>query len=312
MSGLAAVLQKELADHFGSRRFIILFAFIFLGGLSATYVAAQSIAGEVSQTSEFVFLRLFTTSSGVLPPFVSFVAFFGPLLGLALGFDAINREHSSGTLSLLLSQPLFRDAVVNGKFLAGLTTIAFMMLSIVLIISGLGLRMLGVPPSLEEMLRIASYTGLSIIYIAFWMALAMLFSILFRRITTSALAGIAVWMFFLFFMSMIAGLAADRLAPVPQQPTPEDEMRHQRAEQAVLRVSPNTLYEEATVAILSPSVRSLGPVLVRDITGMIPGPLPMAQSLIMVWPHLITLIALMFICFGASYAVFMRQEIRGP
>ena len=140
----------------------------------------------------------------------------------------------------------------------------------------------------------------------------MLSSILFRRITTSALAGIAVWMFFVFFMSMIAGLVTDRLAPLPQQPTAEDTLRHDRMELAILRMSPNTLYDEATVAVLSPTVRNLGPVLVREFVGMLPGPLPLAQSLLMVWPHLITLIALMFMCFAASYAIFMRQEIRGP
>ena len=199
MTGLFTLVRKELADHFGSKRFIILLALVWLSGLSAIYVAAQSIRQEVAG-SEFVFLKLFVTSSGGLPPFVAFIAFFGPLIGLALGFDAINREQSGGTLGMVLSQPIFRDSVINGKFLAGISTIGFMLVSIILIVSGLGLWMLAVPPSLEEALRIIAYTGTTIIYIGFWMALVMLFSIFFKRITTSALAGIAVWLFFIFFM----------------------------------------------------------------------------------------------------------------
>jgi ABC-2 type transport system permease protein len=171
--------------------------------------------------------------------------------------------------------------------------------------------MIGVPPSLEEALRIFVYTGVSIIYIGFWMALAMLFSIIFKRITTSALAGIAVWMFLVFFMSLIAGLAADRIAPV-EEGVIESELRHERLERAMMRVSPATLYNEATITMLQPNIRRLGPVLMREVVGLMPGPLPLVQSLLLIWPHLIVIIALTVLCFAVSYIRFMRQEIRAP
>ena len=60
----------------------------------------------------------------------------------------------TGTLSRLLSQPIYRDAVINGKFFAGIVTIAVMLFSIILLISGMGLRMIGVPPSSEELVRL--------------------------------------------------------------------------------------------------------------------------------------------------------------
>src|SRR3990170_7560010 len=154
MSGLMAVFRKELADHFSSRRFMILFALICVAGLSATYVAAPSIRGDVSgdRESGFVFLKLFTASNGMLPPFVSFISFLGPLIGLALGFDAINSEQARGTLSRILAQPVYRDSIINGKFLAGIATIGLMLLSIGLLLGGMGLRMIGVPPTFEEVL----------------------------------------------------------------------------------------------------------------------------------------------------------------
>jgi ABC-2 type transport system permease protein len=40
------------------------------------------------------------------------------------------------------------------------------------------------------------------------------------------------------------------------------------------------------------------------------GPLPLLQSNLIVVPYIITLIALTVVCFGISYTVFMRQEIR--
>ena len=41
---------------------------------------------------------------------------FFSLVGLIIGFDTINRKRNEGTLSKFLSQPIYRDTVINGKF----------------------------------------------------------------------------------------------------------------------------------------------------------------------------------------------------
>jgi ABC-2 type transport system permease protein len=53
------------------------------------------------------------TSSGALFSLVQFVAFFGPLVGLILGFDTINRERNEGTLSKLLSSIAMSSSTEN-------------------------------------------------------------------------------------------------------------------------------------------------------------------------------------------------------
>jgi ABC-2 type transport system permease protein len=40
------------------------------------------------------------------------------------------------------------------------------------------------------------------------------------------------------------------------------------------------------------------------------GPLPLGQSIIVVLPYIIFLVAITVICFAVSYMVFMRQEVR--
>jgi ABC-2 type transport system permease protein len=55
---------------------------------------------------ENLFLKLFTTQTGMVPSFLGFLAFFGPLISLILVFDGINRESTQGTLGLVLSQPI--------------------------------------------------------------------------------------------------------------------------------------------------------------------------------------------------------------
>jgi ABC-2 type transport system permease protein len=315
--GLLVVFKKELADHFSSYRSVILFALIAMVSLISTYMTGVGLREQLEGIAKpkFVFLMLFTsTETGF--SLSQFVAFFGPLIGLVLGFDSINREKSTGTMSKLVSQPIFRDSIINGKFLAGVTTIAIMLVSIVLLISGLGLRVLGVVPGIEEAWRIIIYLVISIIYVSFWLGISMLFSILFRTIATSALASIAVWIFFFFFVSLGANVVAKSLAPVPQAGAdPETVIRHARIQQGLRLISPMELYSGATATVIDPTrktTRSLvfmGP-MERLLSSRFQNPLPLSQSILVVWPYIVSLIAITLVCFGFSYGVFMRQEIR--
>jgi ABC-2 type transport system permease protein len=309
---MPAVFRKELADHLVSLRFLILFTLVLLAAIFATYIATRTIREAVTTDTEFVFLTIFTTSGESLPSFTFFLSLFIPIISIALGFDAINSERNSGNLSRLLSQPIYRDAVVNGKFLAGLAVLAIMIISVIAIVAGLGLRIVGVPPDSGEALRLIVFALISIVYGAFWMALAVLFSILFKSATTSMLASIGLWIFFFFFTSMIAGSIANALVPVDQTSTLEMLASNAEIQGTIARVSPRTLYEEATIALLVPEVGSLNLVLLMSaiVGGRMLTPLPLSQSLLLVWPQVVSIIALAAICFAVSYIRFMREEIR--
>ena len=305
---MRTIFRKELADYFTSWRVLILFLLVFGISAAGLYAANQGIRGAV--TSEgFIFLKLFTSSGEMLPSLTSFIVLFVPIIGIALGFDAINQEYSSGTMSRILAQPIFRDSVINAKFLAGIVTLSIMMFATLLIVSGVGLSMIGVPPTSEEIIRIFIYLAFVIIYGSFWMGLAILFSVITKRIATSLLSSIAVWLFFGFFIFLIAPVITNALAPVTSQ-TEEALIRAYTVQQAVLRISPNVLFSEATTVLLLPIMRSLGLVTMSQVARMIPNPISLGQSLLLIWPHFIGLLGLTVVCFAASYVVFMRQEIR--
>ena len=314
MRGFAAILKKELADHFTSYRFVILFALIAMVSLITVYMVGIQIRGAEGQAKpRFVFLMVFT-EPGAMFSLVQFVAFFGPLVGLILGFDTINRERNEGTLSKLLAQPIYRDVVINAKFLAGVSLITVMLGSIVLVITGLGLLLIGIVPGLEEIWRILVYLVISVIYISFWLGVAILFSILFRSTATSALASLAVWIFFSFFVTIGASILANALASDAELNPTSTARRAELVRYAVL-ASPMELYSDATATIIDPlrkSTRSAlprGPLEAISMTRF-SGPLPLAQSILVVMPHIVLLVAITVICFALSYVVFMRQEIR--
>lgn len=310
------ICRKELADHFSSTRFLILFCLILMVALVSTYMVATNIRQVLEGVSKpsNVFLLLFTTE-GKFFSLVQFIAFFGPLLGIIMGFDAINRERQHRTLAKLVSQPIFRDAVINGKFLAGVITVSIALVSMMLLLTGMGLITVGVVPGWEEIGRLLVYLVVSIAYVSFWLGLAILFSILFRSLATSALAAVALWIFFSFFMGFASDLVADALSPVRNPRDPEEVVANQRVSDSVSLASPAVLYSKATSTILDPYRRSRGSLMIVGLLEKLSmerfqSPLPLDQSILVVWPYLTLLAALTLVCFGLSYIIFMRQEIR--
>ena len=310
-TGRNALVRKELADHLKSKRFLILLLLIGCTSFASLYGAISGLSDAIQSDSNFIFLKLYTSSGSSIPSFMSFIALLGPIVGLALGFDAVNSERSNGTLNRLVSQPIYRDAIIVGKFLAGTIVIAIVIFSMGIALGAVGMAATGLVPDVEEVLRILIFLFFTVVYIAFWLAMSILFSVICRHSATSALASISVWIFFAIFMSLVANIVAHAVYPVNDQyGTMINSLNNYTLNQNLNRISPYYLYSEAVSTIMNPSVRSVNVVTVSQLTGAISGYLSLGQSLLLVWPHLTGLAALMLIAFGGSYVGFMRQEIR--
>lgn len=308
--GLYALYRKELADHLRSKRFLIILALILLTSCASIYGALSGLSEAVESDPNNIFLKLFTLSGESIPSFLSFIALLGPFVGLTLGFDAINSERSEGTLNRLVSQPIYRDAVINGKFLAGATIIFIMVFSMGFVISAIGLITVGIPPTGDEVGRILSMLFFTSVYICFWLALSILFSVICRHAATSAMIVIALWIFFALFMSLVVNIIMGALYPTESVTTVGQLLDYYDLLYGLNRLSPYYLYSEAISTIMDPTVRTMNVILPQQLSGAISGYLPLGQSLLLVWPHLVGLLALTLITFAISYICFMRKEIR--
>jgi hypothetical protein len=130
-AGWLVIASKEFGDHILSSRFLVLAIIMTVAAAVPLYFISGQIRDAPSGATGFpaLFIALFWLTPSVndqiqLPSVVGFLALVGPLLGLAFSFDAINGERANGTLPRLLSQPIHRDDVINGKFAAGLGVIA--------------------------------------------------------------------------------------------------------------------------------------------------------------------------------------------
>jgi ABC-2 type transport system permease protein len=119
---------------------------------------------------------------------------------------------------------------------------------------------------------------------------------------------IGVWLVLAFFYQYLADVAAGIAAPAAQ-----DLAANVTRKQDLLRLSPGTLYQEVTAALLNPSVRTvddLSSLLLQFEPRAVASVLPFTQSALIIWPQIVALIAATVICFGLAYVSFMRQEIR--
>jgi ABC-2 type transport system permease protein len=314
---MVAIIRKELADYFSSVRFLVLFLLMLVAAGISLYAAQQGVREALQQSHAvtsggFVFLTLFTSSFQGIPLLTFVIGIIVPITGIALGFDTINSERSGGTMSRLLAQPVYRDSVINGKFIAGIIAMTLMVGTTLLLVAGYGLRMIGVPPTAEEIIRLFLFGVLTIIYGAFWMGLAMLFSVVFRRAAGSLLVPLVLFLiFYIFWVELGMGTAVvGAISPIDAGSDIATQIQQASMQETLLRLSPSYLFEEAYIVLLVPVWKGLGVITYSDLSYMLPNPLSLGQSLLAIWPHMVGIVGLSAICFAFSYILFMKQEIR--
>jgi ABC-2 type transport system permease protein len=316
--GWRTIAAKELADHLASVRFFVLLVVVAV----AAVVPLLFISGDLSNRAPEVsgqralFMALFVIGSDAIGGLttVSLVALLVPLVGIAFGFDAINSERNQGTLARLLAQPVHRDDVVNGKFVGGIAVIALLLAALVLIVAATGIMRLGIIPTPEEIARILVWLLATVLYASFWLAFALLISVVVRGAASAALIGFGTWLGLTLLGSILLPILAGTLFPAGSSTTYDELFAASGAQQLFLRLSPAQLYNDIQVTVLNPSIASvLGPSNVGQAISQqeaIPSLLSLDQSILVVWPQIVLLVALTTAMFALAYVLFLRQEVR--
>ena len=145
----------------------------------------------------------------------------------------------------------------------------------------------------------------------------MLFSIIFRSAATAALSALGLWLFISILWPLLSPAIWSTCSCRLQAGSADELLSGLAIRQAVMRLSPGALFGEIVTVLLDPAVRStqqsqlaaMGLALVEP--GSIPGaPLPLLQSLLIVWPQIVSLIAGTIVLFVIGYVIFQRQEVR--
>lgn len=334
MGSMWDIGRKQLEDTFSSRKFLIILGLFLALSMGSVYMGVDQYNQRMEQfqngnaygsaPEKPSLIDVFTIMTGLNLPLAAGV------LALLLSYDVVSKEREEGTIELLLSYPVYRDEVINGKFAAGLFTVALALLIAFVASSGLAIYLTGQLPTLEELWRLMFVWQGSIIYMAFFFGLGTLFSTLFRSSWRSLIASMVVLLLFLAtpFLASIAAnyvhpmnldsgntqvtrsmavaeghsgrVVADRDTSMEDRRDKRQEIRQKRKsfQEEVSKISPSTSYQNFVGTMLGANYDSnsgLKPSIWEDLSSA--------------FGYLVFLLSETMLVFTASYAVFMRQDL---
>jgi|Deesub1362A_J573_1020465.scaffolds.fasta_scaffold02028_2 ABC-2 type transport system permease protein len=347
------VARKEFLDHVMSKRFLILLAaMLVISGISLME-GGQDYKEQLENYKE----TLSAIESGALgvppgytpskpsPLFIFTrmgfqIMTIGVILAIAMGFDLISGERERGSLKILLSHPLFRDDVINGKALGGLLALSFAIL-IIILLSVAVLLIFGIVPTIEDLFRIFVYALLSILYLFVFFSISLMASVIMKNSTNALILSLVLFITLSAFIPMISWQITDKIVGEPPEPPKfkvveietvstssesdiipkpveisDEEMqeyqkkmreyweRRERVQEIFDLLDPSTNYQRLSSATLSPYYYTSSPF------GEVEKKEGILEILWTLWKNLVALIVYPVVTYGVAYIKFMRMDVR--
>ncbi|SNQ58968.1 ABC transporter permease [Candidatus Methanoperedens nitratireducens] len=173
INNVFVIAQKEFADNLWSPRFWVLISIFLLILFSYSY--------RTGLGSSFTDV-------------IQIIAVFSPIIGIALGFDAVTKETESNSLNVLLTHPVFRDNVITGKILGSMSTLLLVVFLSVSVLFGTNLLISGKQASLLELNRFLIFAIFTFIYLLIFLAIGILTSVISKNEVDSLTYGISAWL----------------------------------------------------------------------------------------------------------------------
>ena len=308
MNRIWIIAEREFADSIRSKRFIVVVGIFIL-----MFMLNLSMLSFASQVSELSLEDLFLQTS------ISNLTFIASLLGIALGFSAISGEREKGTLLLILSRPVSRDQVLNGKTLGALAVIALSLFSSYFILIGLGMAGFNLAIDLDKVVRGALVLIFILLYSLVFYLASMFFSVISRRSSRSMVLALVFWIIMIIILPLIAFIIGTALAgpmPVGEENIEAQIEYWQKVSQiqaSILSFTPDTNLQSIMRNLLgTPSPYGVEvQVSVNETTTTTPPP-PEAksipQAIIDSALNILVLIVYVVVFYGLSYMFFVARK----
>ena len=352
MAGIFVVAKKEFLDHVMGKKFLVILAILMIISLLAMHLGVESYnkrlesykeqTAEIEEHPEVMPPGWMEEKPTILLVFQMMVFLFGILgaiLAIAIGFNLISGEKESGSLKSLLSHPVFRDTIINGKALGGMGALGFAMLVMTLLSIGI-LMMLGIMPTGDEFVRILVFMGFTLLFMFSFFAIALMCSTIAKNSTHAITYTLVIFIVISFVMPIAGSIVGMQLAgDMPEYPgmarheinesggegiSEEEQERIQEEFQEwldkVIEVQemfsigdPKSNFEKVSSAVLNPGLQSSTVSFGSSSTTWITGSraeTSILEALGMVWKNLLVLLVFPVIMFAIAYIKFMRMDIR--
>jgi len=326
---MTAIVKKEFTDFISSPKFWIVFFIFVLMMLSSAYQGFQNYSNGMEQYQQQI-KKQTIFEEGSKPPSIFSMeipkpsllnSFFGlmesfsligALLALTLGYDAISKERKRGTLKVLLSYPIYRDSVINGKFISGILALTLTVFFTTSILIGIIIYE-GILVTNEEIIRMFLFVFSSLIYMILFLGIGIFLSVILKEESSSLFASMIVWIMSAIIYPILIIAISDIIVPVDLESqmflsTKERNLvmfGRERLKFTLLKISPSFNFRQLSRSMLSP----YKPLFAETSFGN-PESITFMQSLSYSWSNAAILLGLLVVTFVASYIIFMRQDVR--
>lgn len=200
------ISKKELSDHITSRRFLLILFIIclVLGVAAANGVTNYNDALEMYKNENVGYL-FFPSILLAFNQITNSIGLYGlgAVIGIAIGFDLVSGEREGKSLKTILSQPVYRDELINGKAIGGITSLSIITLAGFLTVLAIFL-IIGIVPSVDEFFLIGVIWLITLLFMISAFSLALMSSVL-AKTSSGALIMSLIILFTLMYIIPVGG-----------------------------------------------------------------------------------------------------------
>jgi len=356
--GLFNVARKEFIGHLTSKRFIVILGLFLIISALAMHQGIdnyndrlEAYKEQISQITEDPEgpVGWMPDKPSIMLVFMfmsSYILMLGAILAIAMGFDLLSKEKETRSLKSLLSCPVFRDEIINGKALGGTLALVFAM-GTALLISLAILLIFSIVPSMNELAAILVFGIVSIVFLLAYFAIALMMSTVSRDSGSALIYTLVIFFILGSLLPIVGSTVADMVSGEPPEPpaveiwdetneseggiykeVSKEEMQQYQEEsrawsekrkpitEAFNIISPNMNYQKIAFLISNPQIYSAvyekstptsGSMTIAYGGETAPG---LQEVLGKVWKNILALISFSIVFFAIAYIRFMRMDIR--
>lgn len=222
---VAVIAKKEFFDSIKSKTFLIIFGIFSVLMLVSSITGINNYDKQLDQYQKFQVENqnpdknsAFTDfpepklTAVVFQEMVTNIGVIGAILAIILGYNTVSGEKERGNLKLLLSYPLYREDVVNGKFF-GKIGVLILTLAITFILSIACALVMGVNLTGSDLIAVALFMVISTLYLVTFLGISIFFSTVSKSGTRSILNSFMFWILSTMIITSFSGIVANAMVP---------------------------------------------------------------------------------------------------
>ena len=315
------VARKEFADQITGWRFLVILALFLTIALVGTYSGVGSYERDLDRYAQQLATmddrfdepgRMMMPAKppveGVYSSMFRTLVSYGGLLALALGFDLVSKEKESRSLKSLLSHPVYRDEIINGKALGGVALLALVVGSVLAISTAL-LLVFSIVPSPGDLWMILTYAGVTLLFLVTFFSIALALSTLCRESGSALLLSVVVFILLVFLVPFAtANIGTALMMEEPDLAAYGGDTQSEGYQAEITAYYGQWDLIESAANLLSPQMAINA--LIQGIANAPSSGATLEDTLGEIWSSIAALTIYPVAFFAVAYTRFMRMDIR--